>query len=112
MNRVFVYGTLKRGQRNAHFMRGAHFVGRHLTAKIFSMYEFGDYPAVCRNGRHAVSGEVYRVNDRHFRLLDMLEACPDFYQRIEIPTPWGDAWMYIVDASLCRGRKQIRGRWP
>ena len=93
-------------------MRGAHFVGRHQSEKIFSMYEFGGYPAVCQNGRHAISGEVYRVNDRHFRLLDVLEAYPDFYQRIEIPTRWGDAWMYIVEAPLCRGRRQIAGRWP
>ena len=112
MNRVFVYGTLKRGQRNAHYMHGAHFVGRHLTEKIFSMYEFGGYPAVCRDGRHAISGEVYRVNDRHFRALDAFEAYPDFYQRIEIPTRWGDSWMYIVEPVLCRGRRQVPGRWP
>ena len=30
---------------------------------------------------------------------------PHFYQRIEIPTRWGDAWMYIVRAELCVGKK-------
>ena len=112
MNRIFVYGTLKRGQRNAHYMRDAQYVGRHVTEKIYSMYEFGGYPAVCRDGRHAISGEVYRVNDRHFGILDEFESYPDFYQRIEIPTLWGDAWMYVVEYELCSGKRKLFGNWP
>ncbi|TNF89380.1 MAG: gamma-glutamylcyclotransferase [Gammaproteobacteria bacterium] len=112
MNRVFVYGTLKRGQRNAHFMHGARYLGQHLTSKIFSMYEFGGFPAVCERGRHAISGEVYQVDDHHFRRLDDLEWYPHFYQRIEIPTNWGHAWMYIVKFRLCLDKKQVPGTWP
>ena len=112
MNRVFVYGTLKRGQRNYRFMRGAEFLGAHLTAKSYSMFEFEGYPAVCLDGRHAVSGEVYIVDDRRFRRIDDLEWYPHFYQRIEIPTRWGDAWMYIVRAELCVGKRLMRGSWP
>ena len=112
MNRVFVYGTLKRGQRNYHLMRGAEFVGRHTTAKTYSMYEFEDYPAVCLRGRHAIKGEVYHVSHRQFRLLDELEWYPQFYQRIEIPTAYGDAWMYVVKFELCPGKRQIPGTWP
>ena len=112
MNRVFVYGTLKRGQRNAHFMRGAKYFGRHLTDNLYSMYEFEDYPAVCRDGIHAIAGEVYGVSDRQFRMLDDLEWYPHFYQRIEILTAWGEAWMYVVEAELCRGKRRLDGRWP
>ncbi|MDH3448738.1 MAG: gamma-glutamylcyclotransferase [Gammaproteobacteria bacterium] len=112
MNRVFVYGTLKRGQRNYRFMRGAEYMGDHRTEKLYSMYEFDDYPAVCLRGCHAIRGEVYRVSDRQFRLLDDLEWYPHYYQRIEIPTTWGDAWMYIVEFELCHGRRQIPGSWP
>lgn len=112
MNRVFVYGTLKRGQRNAHFMQGAEFLGQHSTDKIYSMYEFEDYPAVCERGSHPIRGEVYHIDDRQFRMLDDLEWYPHFYQRIEIPTSWGDAWMYIVKFKLCHGKKQVAGTWP
>ena len=112
MNRVFVYGTLKRGQRNEHFMHGARFLGRHVTKKNYSMYTFGDFPAVCQRGAHAISGEVYQIDDRLFCRLDDLEWYPHFYQRIEIPTNWGDAWMYIVRFGLCRDRKRISGSWP
>ena len=112
MNRVFVYGTLKRGQRNFSFLRGAKFYGHHVTESIFSMYEFNDYPAVCRDGMHAIVGEVYGIDNRRFRTLDDLEWYPRFYQRIEIPTVWGDAWMYIVKPDLCRGRRLLDGIWP
>ena len=111
MNRVFVYGTLKKGQRNSKFMHGAEFLGNFTTHSIYSMYEFEDYPAVCLHGRHAIEGEVYHVNDRQFRMLDDLEWYPHFYQRIEIPTSFGEAWMYIVKFELCHGQKQISGNW-
>jgi len=111
MNRVFVYGTLKRGQRNQHFMHGAEFLGQHRTEKIYSMYEFEDYPAVCLCGSQAITGEVYHISDRQFRMLDDLEWYPHFYQRPEISTGWGDAWMYIVKLKLCHDKKQLPGTW-
>ena len=111
MNRVFVYGSLKKGQRNDHFLRAAQFVGNFTTPGIYSMYEFEDYPAVCLHGQHAIEGEIYHVNDQQFKMLDDLEWCPHFYQRIEIATDFGDAWMYIVKAELCHGKKLIPGNW-
>jgi len=111
-NRVFVYGTLKRGQRNDHYLSAAEFVGHFITEPVYSMFDFDDYPAVCPQGRHAISGEVYHVSDDQFRLLDELEWYPEFYQRIEIPTDFGAAWMYIVRHELCLGRQLIAGVWP
>lgn len=112
MNRVFVYGTLKRGQRNDHYLREAEFVGHFVTESRYSMYEFGGFPAVCLDGRHPIEGEVYRVDNRLFRVLDDLEWYPRFYQRTEIETRYGMAWMYIVRSELCRGKKLLPGRWP
>ena len=111
-HRVFVYGTLKRGQRNDHYLHAAEFIGHFTTTSVYSMYVFDDYPAVCLQGRHAIFGEVYHVSDEQFGLLDELEWYPDFYQRIEIPTDFGVAWMYIVRDKLCRGKRQITGIWP
>lgn len=112
MIRIFVYGTLKRGQRNFRFIRGSKYYGRHVTANCFSMYQFEGFPAVCRDGDDAISGEVYGVGKRRFHLLDELEWYPRLYQRIEIPTPWGKAWMYVVEPDLCRGRPKLGGKWP
>ena len=112
MNRVFVYGTLKRGQRNFYYLRAAEFVGTFSTDPIFSMVAFDDYPAVCEQGRHTIHGEIYHISDPQFRLLDELERYPDYYQRIVIPTDYGDAWMYIVKVELCQGKEMIPGSWP
>ena len=111
MNRVFVYGTLKRGQRNFHFLEQTEFVGSFSTPGIYSMYDFEGFPAVCVDGEHAIEGEVFDVSDAQFRMLDELEWYPHFYQRIEIPTVYGDAWMYIVKLELCKGKKQLDGNW-
>ena len=111
-HRVFVYGTLKQGERNFHYLQAAEFVGRFSTESIYSMFAFDDYPAVCLGGQHAIHGEIYQVDDTQFRSLDELEWYPEFYQRIEIPTHYGDAWMYIVKAELCVGKAQIHGVWP
>ena len=110
-HRVFVYGTLKRGQRNYHYLQGAEFVGRFVTDAIYSMYSFDTYPAVCLQGRHAIHGEVFKINDEQFGLLDELEHYPDYYQRVEIPTRFGDAWMYVVARELCRERPLVVGDW-
>ena len=112
LHQVFVYGTLKRGQRNAHYLQAAEYLGDFVTGEAYWMFEFDDYPAVCERGRDAIYGEVYRVTDRQFALLDELEWYPDYYQRIVIPTEFGEAWMYIVRSELCQGRQRISGRWP
>ena len=110
-SQVFVYGTLKRGQRNHHYLEQAEYVGTHLTDECFSMYEFDDYPAVTQNGSHAVSGEIYLVNQQQFQMLDELEWYPRFYQRIKIETCHGLAWMYVVKFELCRDKKLLDGTW-
>jgi hypothetical protein len=38
MNRVFVYGALKLGQRNDHFLRELEFDGHFTTEPSYSMY--------------------------------------------------------------------------
>ena len=111
-HQVFVYGTLKLGQRNAHYLEAAEYVAEYVTAEIFWMYEFDDYPAVCEQGSDAIHGEIYRVTDTQFSALDALEWYPDFSPRIVISTGHGDAWMYVVKAELCEGRTRISGRWP
>lgn len=112
MIRVFVYGTLKQGQRNGHYLSSAEFIDRHVTQSRYSMFEFEGYPAVCLHGAHSIHGELYWVSKQQFRQLDELEQYPDYYQRIQIPTTHGDAWMYIVSREICRGRNALAGHWP
>lgn len=111
MNKLFVYGSLKRGFHNAHYLHGALYLGDFVTPASYAMYDFGDYPGVCQSGSSAIAGEVYQINPQHLDAIDDLEWYPDFYQRIVLATDYGDAWMYVVEPALCQGQKKITGNW-
>lgn len=111
MNRLFVYGSLKRGYYNDIYLSSARFLGEHTTRDEFSMYDFGTYPAVSERGNSCIVGEVFAINEHHLASTDQLEWYPDFYQRVLIETEYGEAWMYIVNERLCVGKKLLAGVW-
>lgn len=106
---VFVYGTLKRGRSNHRLMRGARLLGTHVTEAVFTLLDLGGYPAALARGGTAVSGEVYRIPPGLLARLDRLEG--DEYLRVPVPTPWGEAWMYLYRGKR-RGRALDSGVWP
>jgi len=93
---VFVYGTLRRGEVNHRLLAGARMLGKMATEDIFTMYDLGDYPAVIKNGKSAIVGEIYAISSGILAILDELEECPDYYQRILLNTPIGRAWIYVL----------------
>lgn len=87
MYHVFVYGTLRRGQTNAHYMQGARCIadGAWTYGELFDTNE--GYPAMICSNEVKVYGEVYEVNDDVLHKLDELEeytgnAETDLYDRI------------------------------
>ena len=111
MNRLFVYGTLKKGFHNAFYLQEARFLGAFTTEPVYSMYSFGSYPAVSEFGNTAIEGEVYDINDAQLAMTDRLEWYPDFFQRVMIDTSFGKAWMYVVSEQLCDDKVKIGGSW-
>jgi len=109
--RVFVYGTLKKGFRNAFYLQDARFLGEFSTDPVYSMYNFGTYPAVSELGKTAIEGEVYEISRAQLEQIDRLEWCPEFYQRVMIQTRFGEAWMYVVSEQLCIDKIPISGSW-
>ena len=99
---VFVYGTLKKGQPNYPVMERAKgkFIGHFGTDPEFTMYDLGAYPAVSNGGNTSIKGEIYAVED--IKPLDWLEGYPEFYDRHQIDTHYGPAWIYTYhpDESL------------
>jgi gamma-glutamylcyclotransferase (GGCT)/AIG2-like uncharacterized protein YtfP len=108
---LFVYGSLKQGFHNASYLGGARFLGAHTTAALYSMYDFGTYPAVSTGGSTCIVGEVYEIDDQHLAATDQLEWYPDYYQRILIETGHGEAWMYVIGEHLCADKKMLLGVW-
>ncbi|AGA90007.1 hypothetical protein Thimo_1209 [Thioflavicoccus mobilis 8321] len=111
VQRVFVYGTLLRGQVNHRLLADAEFLGEHRTEPCFSLYDLGAYPGLTRGGCTAVAGEIYRVDNVGLLRLDRLEDYPRLYTRDPIASPWGRAWVYCYRGRI-RDRALIRsGDW-
>ena len=71
---LFVYGSLKRGGGNSHWLTGALWQGRARLAG-YRLHSLGNYPMAVP-GRGVVHGEVYAVNDTLLARLDQLEDVP------------------------------------
>jgi len=80
---VFVYGTLKKGGGNHHFLKDSDFV-RHEILKDHAIYQpnlFG-FPLLIQSKGDKVYGEVYRITSTTLAKLDMLENEGHLYNRI------------------------------
>lgn len=114
-HRVFVYGTLKRGNslRGLDRMGDAEFVSESSTVdNKYNLWCLGAYPAVSVDGCNRIKGEVWEVDDAVFEQLDMIEGYPGFYNRQQIETEHGKAWMYYLaseDIKTFRIYRQLQG---
>jgi gamma-glutamylaminecyclotransferase len=112
---LFLYGTLKRGQRNHRFLAGQAFVGEARTVPCYRLYVCHGCPCLIEDAGHgeAVRGEVWSVDDDALRRIDALEEVPILYSRRaialqEIPAPVA-AYFYNGDVT---GAAECRGEWP
>jgi gamma-glutamylcyclotransferase (GGCT)/AIG2-like uncharacterized protein YtfP len=87
MTLIFVYGTLKRGCRNHHYMAGQTFVGAARTGAGYTLFSLGDYPGMVRaaDAANHVDGEVWAVDAAGLTRLDELEGVNEqLYARVPI----------------------------
>ncbi|GCB71150.1 gamma-glutamylaminecyclotransferase-like isoform X1 [Scyliorhinus torazame] len=90
MNTVFVYGTLKKGQPNHHYMvdgtkgKGLY-CGTGHTHQKYPLVIAGKFniPFLLHlpGKGHEIAGEIYLIDDQLLQFLDEFESCPDLYQR-------------------------------
>src|SRR5690242_7633666 len=98
---LFVYGTLMRGDTNAHIMAGAHYVGAACTAAHFTLYDLGDYPAAVAGGHTAIKGELFTVDAAQLRRIDVFEDHPTLYRRETIRLMDGShASIYLLPPTM------------
>ncbi|CAL1598513.1 unnamed protein product [Knipowitschia caucasica] len=90
MARVFVYGTLKKGQPNYHRMflssnGKTEFLGTAKTVEKFSLVIAGVYniPYLLNlpGQGNQIHGEIYKVDEQMLKFLDDFEGVPTHYQR-------------------------------
>jgi gamma-glutamylaminecyclotransferase len=117
MRLIFVYGTLKRGCSNHHYLAGQAFVGEARTASGYCLFELDGFPGmVARAGdREGVSGEVWSVDAGCLARLDMLEGLAEgLYRRepVSLLAPFAthsvEAYIY---AHSVEGRREVGSVW-
>ena len=99
-HKVFVYGTLIAGERNARWAGNAR---RQKAWTLGTIHDTGyGFPAYQKRGRTRIVGEVLTVGDDGFRSMDRLEGYPSLYRReqIQVHLVGGGsvlAWVYIMN---------------
>lgn len=111
---VFVYGSLKRGQKHHDQMNGARYIGlAEVPYHRLVLYE-GSYPALtpAPGSPEAVSGELYEVSNEHLKRLDAFEEAPHLYQRASVSLADGTkAWAYVIESRLATEYPAVHGQW-
>ncbi|MEE9596759.1 MAG: gamma-glutamylcyclotransferase family protein [Acidiferrobacterales bacterium] len=92
---VFVYGSLRCGERHAHLLAGEHYLGAHKTGPCYTMFSLGNWPAIMAGGDVAIVGDVFGIDRSKLAHLDAFERFPHLFVRQRIPTPYGQAWVYM-----------------
>lgn len=108
--RVFVYGTLKRGQPNHYLLEDGVHLGDCTIGDNYCMVRMGWFPGVVRgpNFEGTVAGEVYEVDQQTLCALDILEGHPNFFRRHKVATKFKNAWIYLVPTAYAEGDDAAR----
>lgn len=122
---VFVYGTLLRGERNAHVLHGP-LVTRVTDASLHgaTLHETPEpYPVMRLGGDGVVHGELAGLSDVETALgpLDALEAFTGYGRRdrmyhrtlVTVRTEDGArlAWTYVAGEAIVAGERIGSGNW-
>ena len=79
---------------------GANFIGEAATVdSSYRMVDLKSFPGVILGGEKDIAGEVWEVTDDLFKTLDLIEGYPNFYNRLEVETTLGKAWMYYLSSN-------------
>ena len=97
MERVFVYGSLRKGGYNSFLLRNSEFIKKVKTKEPMSLWDLGAFPAVTFDPTVQITGEVYEVDKETLHRLDALEGYPNFYDRTQILLEdESKAWIYFL----------------
>lgn len=114
---VSVYGSLRKTMVNHHYyLSDSEYKGTFPTEPEYTLHSLTWYPGLKLNGNTSVIMEVYEVDEDTLKRLNQLEGYnpekkSDFYDRIEINTPWGKAFTYIYVNELSKESIIESGDW-
>jgi gamma-glutamylcyclotransferase (GGCT)/AIG2-like uncharacterized protein YtfP len=112
-HRVFVYGSLRRGQGNNRLLYTSEFVGNATVCG--TLYSLGGFPGLrIDDSEGDVVGEVWQVDDATLADLDRLEGVAvGFYERrkwrVKIEGKLRSAWLYEIAEEHIVGQPVVAG---
>lgn len=116
LHRIFVYGTLLKGEGNHRLITSQQFEGEGYI-RGFNLYDLGYYPGIRPSGHpeHVVYGEAYLIDDRTLEKVNELEGEGSLYLLQYTDVTMGDktvtAGVYVYN-YLCRKSSRIHsGCW-
>ena len=112
---LFVYGTLKRGQRNHRLIADQTFLGEAETEPRYRVFDLGPYPGLVADPENgvAVRGELWAVVECCLAELDDFEEVPGLFVREPVAVAGQDGivlayfWNRPVPAGARSGSE-----WP
>ena len=99
MNRVFVYGTLKKGHGNNRLLADSTLLGNGVLSD-HKLYDSG-FPVSAVSDGDEVLGEVWECDDYALRRLDALEGyregdpSPMYFRRVANIEGHGECYYYL-----------------
>ena len=106
--KLFVYGSLKRGFSNHHFLAGQLFLGEARTIAPCRMYDCGGYPAAQRAADgYPILGELWEIDAACAKRIDWLEGVEcGLYERATVEV---DAAELLHEATIYLYSRSIEG---
>lgn len=118
--KVFVYGTLRKGERNHHYLKKAELLEESCWT-YGTMIDTGHgYPALLPSESNKVIGELYLIHPQELKRLDKLEGYEEgqrnnLYERVVQPIYTSseqiDAFVYIMNDDCKNNRIIPSGNW-
>ena len=110
--RVFVYGTLMRGQAAHHYLADAEYVGDY-TLDGYRMYDLGSFPAIKAEGKGTIYGEVYTIKEDMLPFMDRYEGEGYLYVRKEVcvKKKSESIFAYVYEYKDEPEGRPVEGRW-
>ncbi len=115
---IFVYGTLKRGGDNHHWIERQQFIDVARSLPRYRIYDLGGYPGLVHAAEGqglAVEGEVWEVDPEGLAKLDVLEDIDGGeYERVPIALEGAFAGRRVEGYVYLRnveGRRDLGACW-
>lgn len=116
--KVFVYGTLKSGEHNNHFLNNSKFICKDKISG-YVIYDMSvGFPFVKSKPRHIVHGEVWEVDEKTLEQINRLEGFMEgswfnHYERVPVKTKLGHVcYVYVyLDFPAYPFKKCVHNTW-